>query len=221
MYIGLFFMIPVLNIVIDTVCNDRANRRWWLLLAGIYLLLTSVGSSLDVWGISVIPNYWRIGWILNYYVIGALIRRYCPTEPPAWFVKYRWVLYTLCVIFCLSNPILSVILHRDFVFMFMGRTAEVAPIILATTIFLSLYSVKACPMRKAVSCVSRCSLDMYLFSYIIDTHFYPQLRRLCSDQQRLLLYYIPSVAFLVFAAWLVSYIKERLFRLGRVPKILG
>ena len=62
---------------------------------------------------------------------------------------------------------------------------------------------------------------MYLFSYIIDHVAYPWLLNKCPEQSWLLTVYLPMVGGIVAVTWLLSWLKERLFRICRLPRVLG
>lgn len=185
------------------------------------ILLTSLPSLLNRYGFTLFPDYWKNCWVLDYYLFGALIRHYCPEEPPEWFRKWHWCFFGGCIGLCLIHPLLSMLLHTYNPVAPLGGSSDLPGMILTVVIFLSLYNLKNVPCSKAMSSVARLSLDMYLFSYIIDQLIYPRLMAYCPDQSRVFLFYLPVVGGILFLAWLFSLIKEQFFRLCRLPKVLG
>lgn len=132
-----------------------------------------------------------------------------------------WWLYAGCLGLCLVHPVLSLVMHANNPVAPLGGVSDLPGMALAVVIFLSLYNLKSVPCAGAVLSVARLSLDMYLFSYIIDFLLYPRLMAYCPDQSRVFLFYAPVVGGILFLSWLLSLIKEHLFRRCRLPKVLG
>ena len=103
----------------------------------------------------------------------------------------------------------------------LGGVSDLPGLGLTMVIFLSLYGLRNVPCARAVPSVARLSLDMYLFSYIIDFLLYPRLMAFCPDQSRVFFYYVPVVGGILFLAWLFALIKEQFFRLCHFPKMMG
>jgi len=82
MYLGLFFLIPPLNIVLNAAVNDVANRRaWWWGFTAI-VALTSFPGLLNRYGMTIFPAWWENCWVIDYYIFGALIRFFWPDTAP-------------------------------------------------------------------------------------------------------------------------------------------
>lgn len=71
MYIGLFLLSPLLNILLEKL--ETGKQYCWLL--GTMLFLTAIPS---ITPINIIPDYWSSLYPLTMYVIGAGIRRFRP-----------------------------------------------------------------------------------------------------------------------------------------------
>lgn len=221
MYVGLFLLTPVLNVVVDAAIKDTENRKAWLVLFGMGILLVSQPSTLNRYGFILFPDYWRNGWVLAYWLFGALIRRFWPERPPEWWLKWRGWLWAGCLGLCLVHPFLSMLLHTATPVAPLGGCSDLPGMALTLVIFLSLYDLSSIPFAKAVSSVARFSLDMYLFSYIIDHLAYPRLMAHGPEQSQVFLYFLPVVGGILLLAWLLSWMKEHFFRLCHLPKVLG
>lgn len=221
MYIGLFLLIPAVNALLEHAWNDTTNCRAWIMLIGGGIVITSLPSTLNRYGFTLFPDYWRNGWVLCYYLYGALIRHWWPESPPTWFRRWRFMLWGGALAMCFVHPLISMVLHTGNPCAPLGGVSDLPGMVLTVVIFLSVYEVKKMPSKKAVSSVARLSLDMYLFSYIIDVLVYPRLTAYCPDQSRVFLYYLPTVGGILLCAWLLSWLKERIFRLCHLPKVLG
>ena len=159
--------------------------------------------------------------MLDYYIFGALIRRFWPNRPPEIFSRLRPILWIVGGGLCFMHPVLSLILHTDNPVAPLGGTSDIPGMVLTIIIFLSVYDISSAPCETAIVSIARCSLNMYLFSYIIDRVVYPFFVQKCPQQSRMFLYYLPVVGGIVFCTWLLAWAKERIFRLLKLPKTLG
>lgn len=74
MYIGLFLLIPFLNMAIRQVF-DNGQTKYLLLTA---LFLTALPPLLNRGDIKLVPGFWMMTFPATYYIIGAIIREYQP-----------------------------------------------------------------------------------------------------------------------------------------------
>ena len=88
MYIGLFLLIPFLNILWKELCETH-NATGPVCLIGTLILLSSLPDFTNRYGFYLLPAYWNKLWILVYYCAGAYIRTFYEEQPPAWFSNNR------------------------------------------------------------------------------------------------------------------------------------
>lgn len=74
MYIGLFLLIPFLNMALRQVF-DNGQTKYLLLTA---LFLTALPPLLNRGDIKLVPGFWTMTFPATYYIIGAIIREYQP-----------------------------------------------------------------------------------------------------------------------------------------------
>lgn len=173
MFIGLFLLIPFLNII----WNNLKTNRQRLLLIAVLLLLTSLPSffkSFIVMGtkLDIIPDYWEAIYPVTYYFIGAYIKLIKPK---------------LNVFANIGLLIVSVAIPSYMCWIFTKQTGEYAWYVCnsyacittgftAVCIFLLFYSIKGNPFTSAIlKEISVCSFEMYLFSNIVDKIVYKNL----------------------------------------------
>jgi len=93
---------------------------------------------------------------------------------------------------------------------------------LTATVFLSFYNLHSVPFRALICSLAKYSFDMYLFSYIVDVIVYPYFLQSCGcDSKILLMLYFPVVVCVLLCSWILARIKERIFRMFRLPELLG
>lgn len=170
MYIGLFLLIPFLNILYDNL----PDKKYKQILVGSLAFLTFLPQvaitfkACDMW-LDVMPDYWQITYPLTYFFIGKCIREFQPKLK----LSKRILLPILSLGFtCLCCYIFST---PDQYAWFTFNKFEALPTALtATFIFLAFYDFnKKIPVaQKIISEISICSFEMYLISSITDKMLY-------------------------------------------------
>lgn len=212
MYLGLFLLIPFLNLIFDGLQTARARR---ILIVSLALLtfLPPTLESFRVGGVAldVLPDYWRALYPLSYYFIGAYIRKH----PPELSRLSRLILAgiatalpcVLCYIFTVRDG--------SYAWYMMNGFASATAALSGVAYFLLLYDipVKGKPIRLILSEISVCSFEMYLFSYITDQGMVRVLDYLGVAR--------PSVRLLILivGSFVASYAASRILRLITVPAV--
>ena len=212
MYLGLFLLIPFLNILFEGLQTARARR---ILIVSLALLtfLPPTLESFRVGGVAldVLPDYWRALYPLSYYFIGAYIRKH----PPELSRLSRLILAgiatalpcVLCYIFTVRDG--------SYAWYMMNGFASVTAALSGVVYFLLLYDipVKGKPIRLILSEISICSFEMYLFSYITDQGMVRVLDYLGVAR--------PSVRLLILivGSFVASYAASRILRMITVPAV--
>lgn len=75
MYIGLFLLIPLINIVLAKIFESKHQAQMMLL---ILAFLFSLPSVIDRGGYKLIPSYWLAGFPVLCYCVGAYIQHFEP-----------------------------------------------------------------------------------------------------------------------------------------------
>lgn len=76
MYVGLFLLIPFINMVLENVFADRQHTKMYF---AVLILLTALPQILDRGDYKLIPRFWEMNFPVLYYSIGAAIRHFQPT----------------------------------------------------------------------------------------------------------------------------------------------
>lgn len=185
MYIGLFLLIPFLNILWQGL-ESRGRRK---ALVGVLLTLTTL-PALTNFRWALLPDWWVNVYPLTYYFLGAYFAEYEPK--PSW----TWALPALAALSAAGgggmyafsggapagwNPALD----------WYGPTVALSSCLL----FLLLLQVPADRfphwVKGLLAKLSALSLAIYLLSWCFDTAFYPILaQRVSAVTDRLPWYFV-------------------------------
>ena len=175
MYIGLFLLIPFLNIIYH---NLKTKKHKQILIITILFLssLPYTLYNLKVLNtrIDVLPMYWKEIYIIGYYYIGMYIREYQP--------KINKILNILLIL-------LVTIIQSLFMYVLaFNSTIEktlildynsIFTFIIGVLIFVLLYDINTNKevIKKPIEVISNTTLEIYLFSYMFDIITYNYANR--------------------------------------------
>lgn len=219
MYIGLFLLIPFLNILWNNLYTQRKKK---LLVATCLILTTlpSVTNNIDfmtptfwsrpstaTWFYPLLPDWWISFYPVTYYFIGAYIREYDIRIP----MGKNLALLLLCIVL-FGN--FNYYWNYDSTFAWSSFNAwygyqNVIDSVLVFLLILHL-DLSHCPKPIAViiTRVSQLSLGIYLASSISDKLVYPILNERVPDMTMRLNYYPVVVAATFLMAMVLSQISH-------------
>lgn len=202
MYIGLFLIIPFLNICWKGLENKKSRQALIITM----LLITALPSVMNIWNFNIqgfgimpsvtgeytplVPTWWSFMYPITYYYIGAYLKVYGFNMR----IKKSVLLLGLSVMIfggfnCFRNY------GRVFSWGILTDYASLQNVINSVLIFgialqLPLEKVPY-TIKKIISLVSKNALGIYLVSEIFDKTFYPVLaERIPLVQDRLEYYFI-------------------------------
>ncbi len=171
MYIGLFLLIPFLNILYKGI-ETRQQKR---VLIFSLLLICSLPQTLKPLmigkvSLDIMPNWWKYLYPLLYYFLGCYIKEYQITMKK---------IPNLLWIFGLT------LAQTIFIFLFVHKSSmEITGVIpdyysiftvsISVMLFLFLYQIKTKKhyLQKTMEFISKNTLELYLLSYIFDSYYY-------------------------------------------------
>ena len=180
MFIGLFLLIPLLNMVYTSI----ATKRGKLILIGIFAFLTLMpdtiagfspyydGSGSTV-ALNIFPDFFKSLYPVTFYFMGSYIAEFKP---------HISCLKKVCSV--LLAPLISAIIiaayshaRGGYAWYVLNGFQTVTVALVATAVFLALYDLDVRPafLEKAVECISKHTFEMYLLSYLWDNLFYSVL----------------------------------------------
>lgn len=174
MYIGLFLLIPFLNLVFSAL-SRKQKHILILSLAFLSFLPPAVKSfTISEIKLDIVPDYWEIIYPIAYYYIGAYISEYRP--------KLKKIISFLLVLAAIILPcsLCWIYSAKDggvYAWYMMNGFGCLTTALIAVTIFLFLYDVdiRFRPATLVITEISLCSFEIYLFSYIIDKIIYERI----------------------------------------------
>lgn len=209
MYIGLFLLIPFLNILYENL-NTKKNKQYLILCLLIIISFSPLINFIRVgeYNLEIIPNFWNEIYPLVYYFIGCYISEYKPK-----IKKIKWSL--ICFFIILTQTVITFIYNYNILFIasFFGGYNSLTIVIISTLIFLLLYDIKCNkkPIKKIIKSISIVLLDMYLFSWIVDRVVYPYVLNYIHVPLDYLKYFPITVLIVFIISYILANIKKLLF----------
>ncbi len=198
MYIGLFLMIPFLNLMYWGL----PSRKSKLILVGTFLALTTIPSMFN-FSQKLLPDFWTVLYPVTYYFIGAYLKEF-PVKIKkrlnillifaavlifglicyfhSWGGHFKWTKYNDW--FGYMNVITSTLV---FVFLAERNTSK-----------FPLWS------KKLLARVSDITLGAYLVSYIFDSIVYSWLNMRVKGTIDRIYYFLPTVLIIAVMSLLLS-----------------
>lgn len=188
MYIGLFLLIPFLNILYNNLSTKKDKK---ILLATL-IFLTSIPSAVNTWDFSsietflhpaqseaftlLIPDWWMGIYPITYYFIGAYIHEYKKEIKIS--LKLNFLLIVTCVLifasYCYWHSY-----GRTFIWGSWCSWGGFTNLIDSVLVFLFLLRLDLSRisniLKEGITYISEISLGVYLVSWIFDKHNYPKL----------------------------------------------
>ncbi len=218
MYIGLFLLIPFLNLIYNGLKTNGQKRVLLVTLFSITVLPTITNTA----SFMILPTWWTTLYPITYYFFGAYISEHKDeVYLPLWL---NFILILLAVFgfgaikfFSQKGEFFTVTPTVDWYGYMTFFTA------ILTFLFLARLKLEKIPkpIKIVISKISDLSLGIYLISWLFDDLYYPWLfEKIPTMPQRL--YYFFLMVFVVFlSSFLVSYIISMIYRfLCLLPKIL-
>lgn len=185
MYIGLYFMTPVLN---NAYNSFNKKNKLYLLIITICNLILPVFVNNIFNGIIYMPYWWSGLYPIAYYIMGKFLSDNKPN------IKKKNIVILIIltqILTCLYNTLFAIEYNSFTVF------------INSTLIFLLFYDIdiKNKVLQNIIKYTSNITLDIYLASSLIDKIIYPifnnKFLELGITQQRAILY-APIILLIVF-----------------------
>lgn len=231
MYLGLFLLIPFLNILYEHI-ESRNQKR---LLLYTCILLTALPSVLNVYCFSagpmwwrnptmhdesgalfeaeqIFPAYWMLTFPITYYYIGCYLKEYG--------LKLKtWKNLLLIVVMTIISGIYNIWRSKGTVFQHgaWGEHQSLFCVILTVLIFSFFMNLKydhiSNCFKRFLSKVSALCLGIYLVSWCFDQLFYPILLKRVPVMGYRLKYYFVIVPAVFICSAIVSAIILKLYEI--------
>lgn len=224
MYIGLFLLIPFLNILYRNI--DTQKNKQILLIT--FLVLTALPSVVNIYNFQVsgwwgnpalstaynkiMPSWWQGGiFPLTYYFIGCYLREY-----PFKMKKSTRIVLLLCsvIVFGTFNY------YRSYGVPFVSGDYQswcALPNVVMTVLLFSILSdisFQGCPhwCSTLLARLSGCCLGGYLVSFIFDNMFYSILNTAVPDVLKRMPYFVVMVPLVYVCSLAFSYVLNLIYQ---------
>ena len=175
MYIGLFLLIPFLNVLYHNLKSKKQKR----LLIITLLFLSSIPYTINNIKIlnknlDILPMYWYYLYIIAYYYIGMYIKEYKPR-----INKIINILLIIIVVIIQTIGIYLIVYNKQIEGNILLDYNSIFTFIISILIFILFYDIHSDKyfINKTIEIISNTSLELYLFSYIFDKIIYDYTNR--------------------------------------------
>lgn len=224
MYIGLFLLIPFLNLI----WNGLTGKRQRQVLVVTLIVLTALPSVVNIfhfenpmWWVrpslsteymKIVPSWWVGIYPLTYYFLGAYMKEYPIRVPKLPLFTIILVFTTLYGLFCFFRSDSGIFVWGEW------QNWEALPILVLTFLvftFLDSFNMNKLPkpIRKFLALISDLCFGTYLLSWIADYVLYPILNEKQPYINLRIKYFFLLPIIVFFSATLLSaavYLTEKL-----------
>ncbi len=237
MYLGLFFLIPFLNILYANINTKKEKRT----LIFVLILLTCLPAVVNIYSLysfewikqpsllssynELIPNWWEGCYPLTYYFIGCYIKEYG--------LKIPKILNIILIFLTLGVSGLFVYWRSYKAYFILGSWAEynsIFNVILTTLVFSFFININYEKTPKFVTKlfknISGLCFGAYLVSWIFDSYFYEIFNERIPEFTNRLEYSWLIVAVVFISSLVLSFVVSRIQYLlewivGKIVKLFG
>lgn len=204
MWIGLFLLVPFLNILYKGI-PTKAHKHVLIITLSF---LTFIPVFTNRYGQHLLPAFWTSLYPMAFYFIGSYIREYQPSVS-------KWCAAGIILAIGLVPGIFTMIATPGHSLVrILGDCTGVFGALSAIMLFVVLYKMVSHDntVSRIVYWISLLSLDMYLCCYIFDAMVYPWFKqRYFIDQSSFGIYFFIIVPIIFLCAFLLSLVKRMLF----------
>ncbi|HYF75210.1 MAG TPA: acyltransferase family protein [Candidatus Nitrosocosmicus sp.] len=191
MYIGLYLLIPFLNILFNNIKSRREHNILLLTMIFTTGLPGFFNNAPEHIKFLHFPDWWLPLYPITYYFIGAYIREY----PLKLNKLLAAVLFVLLVAF--ETLITSQFSKGRIFYNGVGDYGSILILIQAVMFFLILYDIdtNSKGLKSLCAAISSAALDIFLCSYISDRIVYSfVMAKLFISQQQIIFYFVFIIA---------------------------
>ncbi|MEI6602216.1 MAG: acyltransferase family protein [Clostridia bacterium] len=211
MFIGLFLLLPFLNVMFLNL--ERKHRKALIVTLVVMACLPEFINNLynatpfGIPGTSgiLVPNWWTGIYPLAYYFIGAYIKEYQ--------IKFRKALLLLgFVLLSGALALITIFVSKSQVFVnFIGDYGSILILFMAVLFFLLVYdiAIKNKVVAAIMQNISELTLDIYLCSFLTDAIIYDVfLVKYMKSHHDYFVWFIPIVLTVFGLPFIISNIRK-------------
>ncbi len=224
MYIGLFLLIPYLNILYNNIPTRQQKKTLILIL----VMLTGIPSVVNIYTdlglewwmkpstsgqyLMIVPDWWKTVYPLTYYLIGCYLNEYPSGMRKRTIAVIYWIIFAVNGLFnyyrCYPGEFIWGV-WQDW---------ESLPILIQTVLVFDFFTKLDMEKlgNKARLVLAKCSdwsFGAYLVSWIFDTYFYGILKNLEPNVRLRLNYFVIIVPVVFICSLVLSGLINGIYRL--------
>lgn len=221
MYLGLFLLIPFLNIVYNAMPSRKC--KIWLILT--FVILTSLPSVFNIYNLTsfdwlalpsssttmntIIPDWWQGIYPITYYYIGCYLSEYGLkiNKMLNLSLVILWTIFS--GVFCYWRSYKTTFIWGDWCD-YQSLFNVILTLIVFTLIINTNFDKLPNALAKFMQKISGLCLGGYLVSWIFDNELYPRLLERVPEVTNRLEYYIIIVPIIFVLSLLVSYLLSKI-----------
>ena len=217
LYIGLFLLIPFLNVM---YCKLESKRKKQVLVL-TFIVITVLPSIMNIFSVTsysswfnpnsgdvitkLVPAWWKEFYPVTYYITGCYLREY----------RLKIKTPVVAIFFVVCTVVFSTFNYYRSYGEFFEAGQYIAwngfePYLLGVLFFILLSRIKANKLpiviRRVIYTISNASLGIYLISYIPDMIVYSQLNVKVAIMPDKLMYFLPVVLIVFLCSTLLAFI---------------
>lgn len=221
MYLGLFLLIPFLNIVYDAM----PSQKWKIWLVITFVILTSLPSVLNVYNLNaldwwmlpssssdmdqLIPAWWQPMYPITYYYIGCYLSEYGLKIKKSLNLLLIILATVFSGVFCYWRSYQSTFVLGNWC-SYQSLFNVVLTVFVFTLIINTNFDKLPNGLAKSIQKISGLCLGGYLVSWVFDNKFYPILLEKVPEVTERLVYFIIIVPMIVVLSLLASYLLSKI-----------
>lgn len=210
MYIGLFLLIPFLNILYNKL---KKKERQILLI--ILLIISSLTSTLYFFiplkfSTSLFSDYWTVTFPIMFYFVGRYLKDY-----PLKISNLKKLSYILIIL--LIQTILSYVIYHgngfpvEFKVGQAGGFYNLFTVFIAILIFSFVKDIKKVRCERVVNVIATSTFEMYLISNLFDNLFYGHLHSVTvSSLGTYFIDFLLAISFVFICSFIIGFIINKL-----------
>ena len=208
MYIGLFLLIPFLNVLYNNLKSKKSKTKLIVVLSFIFSLTVTTRFFYPTnYVINAFSDYWITGYPLLYFFFGKYLKEY-PLK-----IKNIKLILILIILFLIQSGLIFVFNYNKTYPMelfsgYAGGYYNLFTVFEAIIIFSLLFRINLNGKIKTkfITTISLVSFEMYLVSAIIDGIFYNEMNLQFGNAFNYLVSYLFSVPIIFLLSFVFGFI---------------
>lgn len=208
MYVGLFLVIPFLNILYNNLKTKENKIKLLVVLLFIFSLTSTLKFFYPTcFTINAFSDYWIAGYPILYFFLGKYLREF-----PLKLSKKKMFIILVLTLIVQTGLIFIFNFNKTFpIDIFSGYIGGYYNLFTILEVIMLFSLIKGCRLKnklliKGVTCVSLVSFEMYLISDIVDKFYYLNAGLQFGNIVNYLINYLISVMVVFISSFVLAFV---------------